>query len=129
MGRKKLDSLDSDADWMALAEKLAPTTPIFNKTQPFIPGFPLAFLQAILPAGDAVPVLLIALAEMRKRGVSECTLGINIFKQLNVSSRRTRSRLLNMIAKLPPNICRLQSRRGRPHLLIIGPEWPRSMRR
>lgn len=120
---------DPDADWLREAT-LIPASRFSAKPHRcrFIPSFPLEFLKRALPAGDAFPVLLIALAEMRMRGVLELSLGPVVWATLDCPSRRVRARLLRQIAALPEELCTLVKRTGRPYLLKAGPAWPRAVR-
>jgi hypothetical protein len=117
------NSFDPDADVMATALRLDIARSASVRTH-YIPAIPLQFLQLIAPAGDAVAALLIALAEMRKRNVAELPLGSLVWKQVGNPSRRTRARLLRQIANLPEAVCHLIKRKGRPHLLVAGTQWP-----
>jgi hypothetical protein len=118
-------SLDPDNDWMQVAERLS-TTPrtTTGGTLKYIPAIPMPFLRSVSISGDALPVLLIALAEMRMRNSNEIAIGSRIWNQAGISSKRVRARLLKQIQALPNSICVLSSRPGRPHLLKAGPDWP-----
>lgn len=118
-------SLDPDNDWMQVAERLS-TTPrtTTGGTLKYIPAIPMAFLRSVSKSGDALPILLISLAEMRMRNSSEIAIGSRIWNQAGVSSKRVRARLLRQIQALPNSICVLSYRPGRPHLLQAGPDWP-----
>jgi hypothetical protein len=85
----------------------------------------MTFLDAIAPAGDAIRVLLVTMAEIRKRDTEEISLGPSIWAKVGKPSARVRSRLLSQIAALPEKLCTLTPRKGKPHLLKIGPDWPR----
>ena len=123
-------SLENDDDLMSVAEKIpAVLFRIKKRTTPFIPAIPLSFLQAIIPAGDSVPLLLVCLAEMRIRGVTEIGIGPSIWLKTGNPSKRIRSRLLHQIGQLPPSLCRIIPRKGRPHLLVAGPNWPKPQNR
>ena len=116
---------DLDADWMALAQKVEVVSPRHTTDRVlFIPSFPVRFLLAIQPCADAIPVLLLALAQMRMRDVNEMALGAHIWSLAGSPSRRVKARLLSQIAGLPDEVCTLVSRPGRPHLLRAGPQWP-----
>jgi hypothetical protein len=115
----------NEVDWMQFAIKVPTSTSTRPKTPPYIPSFPLTFLDAIAPAGDAIPVLLVTMAEIRKRGIEEISLGPSIWAKAGKPSPRVRSRLLSQIAALPEKLCTLTPRKGKPHLLKIGPDWPR----
>ena len=121
-----LGKVDPDLDWMSLAVKL-PTqgrrrTP--GATLSFIPAIPFEFLRGILPAGDAIPVLLVALAKMRMQGISEIPIGAGIWKEVGDPGKRARSRLLKQIATVSDEICTVVHRKGRPALLKTGSRWP-----
>jgi len=107
---------------MSTAVKIETTSKI--KQELFIPSFPQIFLRQILPAGDAIAILLIAMAEMRMQGLTEVALSPALWAKLGNPSRRIRSRLLKQISKLPPPVCTLEARSGRPHLLRTGSDWP-----
>ena len=114
----------NEVDWMQFAIKV-PTSTSTNLKTPYIPSFPLTFLDAIAPAGDAIPVLLVTMAEIRKRSIEEISLGPSIWAKAGKPSPRVRSRLLSQIAALPERLCTLTPRKGKPHLFKIGPAWPR----
>lgn len=115
-----------DVDWMQFATKVPTSTSTNSKAKaPYIPSFPLTFLEAIAPAGDAIPALLVTMAEIRKRGIEEISLGPSIWAKAGKPSPRVRSRLLSQIAALPEKLCTLAPRKGKPHLFRIGPDWPR----
>jgi hypothetical protein len=117
---------NKDGDWMGVAVKIpAETFRLQKKTVPFIPSIPLTFLQAVLPAGDSVPLLLVVLAEMRMQRATQIAIGPSIWLKAGNPSKRIRSRLLRQIEKLPASICEVVPRRGRPHLLVTGPQWPK----
>ena len=119
---------DPDADWMALAEKLPLSSQRSAKPKPhYIPAIPWAFLKAALPARDALPILLIALAKMRMQRTDEIALGPAIWQEVGNPSKRVRIRLLCQLGKLPPSLCTLIHRKGRPYLLKAGLEWPRPL--
>ena len=115
----------NEVDWMQFAIKVPTSTSTNLKTPPYIPSFPLTFLDAIAPAGDAIPVLLVTMAEIRKRSIEEISLGPSIWAKAGKPSPRVRSRLLSQIAALPERLCTLTPRKGKPHLFKIGPAWPR----
>lgn len=113
---------DPDADIFATSVKIS----ILGNSQKdyFIPSFPLRFLQQTAQAGDALPVLLVALMMMRMKGEREIALGPALWKLVGDPSPRVRARLLKKIAGLPESLCTLEARTGRPHLLRTGPDWP-----
>jgi hypothetical protein len=116
----------NEVDWMQFAIKVPTSTPTNPEVKaPYIPGFPVKFLDAIAQAGDAIRVLLVTMAETRKRGVEEISLGPSIWAKAGKPSARVRSRLLSQIAALPERLCTLTPRKGKPHLLKTGPDWPR----
>jgi hypothetical protein len=121
-------TIDPDADLMLAAVRLPVQSRPAKAQQPYIPAIPKSFLRAIAVAGDSVELLLVALAEMRKRGTSEISLGPALWQQVGNPSKRVRSRLLNQILRLPPHLCVLSARQGRPHLLVTGPDWPHSLK-
>ena len=116
---------DPDADWLMVAE-VTPAQAFRNnaKAVQFIPSFPLSFLQRLLPAEDAIPLLLVAMAEMRMRFAKETSLGPSLWQRVGRPSRRVRARWLKQIAQLPRNVCELIPRKGRPYLLRQGADWP-----
>ena len=121
----KLATIDPDADWMRQAETVPAAR--FNlraKKSRYIPAIPLEFIQQTLVAGDALPLLLVALAEMRMRGASKIAIGPAMWVEVGNPSKRVRARLLRQVAALPSCICSLLPRTGRPHLLVAGPLWP-----
>ena len=122
-------SSDPDADWMAGAA-YTPAAALTGRQvkSRYIPAVPVAFVQGALPAGDALPVLLIALMEMRMRGTVEIAIGSAVWSKVGDPSKRVRSRLLRQISGLPTDLCTLVARKGRPHLLIAGPGWPAPIR-
>lgn len=123
-----LPSSDPDADWMLLAENvLAPTNSTVDKKRRYVPALPLSFLLEIAPAKDAVVILLIMLSEMRMRGKYEFPIGPSIWEKAGVKSKRIRSRLLRHIGELPESVCRIVPRKGQPHLLVSGPDWPKPL--
>ena len=117
--------IDQVDDWMAHA-CLVPTNlhPLRRNRTEYIPSFPLNFLQQIAPANEAVVLLLVVLAEMRKQAKTEMPIGNKIWVKVNNPSRRVRCRLLRQIKRLPSDVCVLMDRIGRPSLLIAGPSWP-----
>jgi len=119
---------DPDEDWLALAEVIPAHS---FREQPkralFIPSFTLTFLQQLLPAKDAIPILLVAMAEMRMRNTRETPLGPKLWQRVGSPSRRVRSRWLEQIQQLPATLCSLTPRKGRPHLLTQGKDWPQPM--
>ena len=111
----------------------AETVPAFRfnpraKKNRYIPAIPMEFVRQTLVAGDALPLLLVALAEMRMRGTSEIAIGSALWAEVGDPSKRVRARLLRQIACLPENLCTLVARNGRPHLLKAGSGWPRSIK-
>ena len=115
-----------EVDWTQFAIKVSTSTSTNLKAKaPYIPRFPVTFLDAIAPAGDAIRVLLVTMAEIRKRDTEEISLGPSIWAKVGKPSARVRSRLLSQIAALPERLCTLTPRKGKPHLLKIGPDWPR----
>ncbi len=123
-----LASNDPDEDWLALAEVISAHS---FREQPkralFIPSFTLTFLQQLLPAKDAIPIVLVAMAEMRMRNSRETSLGPKLWQRVGSPSRRVRSRWLEQIQQLPATLCSLTPRKGRPHLLTQGKDWPQPM--
>jgi hypothetical protein len=127
-GYQKPAEPDLDADWMHLAEKLTMDRPKQRaKKLRYVPAIPLDFLQKILVIGDAVPLILIALTEMRMRRTSEIALGPPIWATVGKPGRRTRSRMLQQLSSLPASLCEVRPRPGRPHLLVAGPDWPKPL--
>lgn len=121
--------VDPDADWMASVVYTPAATLTGRQVKSrYIPAVPVAFIQGALPSGDALPVLLIALMEMRMRGTGEIAIGPAVWSKVGDPSKRVRSRLLRQISGLPADLCRLVARKGRPHLLIAGPGWPAPIR-
>jgi hypothetical protein len=119
--------LDPDADWMQVAEKLpAASCHARKKQDPYIPAIPRKFLRLARPAGDALELLLVALAEMRMRGTRELAIGPTLWAQVGNPSKRVRARLLRQIMALPESLCTITPRNGRPHLLTAGLEWPQN---
>ena len=119
-------SVKNDVDWMQFAIKVPTSTSTNAKAKaPYIPSFPVTFLDAIAPAGDAIRVLLVTMAEIRKRDIEEISLGPSIWAKAGKPSARVRSRLLSQISALPERLCTLTPRKGKPHLFKIGPDWPR----
>ena len=120
---------DRYLDWMGLAEAIPAQSFLPRKRRaPYIPAIPRSFLRTAAPAGDSLELLLVALAEMRKRGVNEIAIGPSLWHLVGNPSKRVRTRLLRQIGRLPPTLCSLVRRKGRPHLLVTGPEWPRARR-
>jgi len=122
-------TIDPDADWMRQAETVPAVR--FNsraKKNRYIPAIPMEFIRQTLVAGDALPLLLVALAEMRMRGTSEIAIGSALWAEVGDPSKRVRARLLRQIACLPENLCTVVARNGRPHLLKAGPNWPRAIK-
>ncbi len=96
-----------------------------TKARRFIPAVPLSFIQETLVVGDALPLVLVLLMEMRIRGAAELAIGPAIWAAVGNPSKRIRARLLRQVSKLPPDVCTLTPRTGRPHLLRVGPNWPK----
>lgn len=115
-------------DWMTMATKV-PMAPAHLRQvhAQFIPAIPHTFLSAISPAGDAVVLLLFALAQMRMQGITEIAMGQQLWSLIGNPTKRVRARLLRQIGLLPGNLCTLRIRSGRPHLLVAGPDWPRKL--
>ena len=128
VGSKQL-IVDPDADWMRQAETLpaASFNPRTRKNR-YIPAIPMEFIRLTLVAGDALALLLLALAEMRMRGVSEIAIGPALWAEVGDPGKRVRARLLRQIARLPETLCTLVPRNGRPYLLKTGPWWPHSLK-
>lgn len=124
-GERQVLRKDPDADLLANAVKIA--IPNIHQRMNYIPAFPLHFLRQAATAGDALPVLLVALAMMRMKGLNEIALGPALWSMIDNPGPRVRSRLLKQIARLPESLCTIESRRGRPHLLRTGPDWPKKM--
>ncbi len=125
----KLAIIDPDADWMRQAETVPAVR--FNpraKKNRYIPAIPMEFIRQTLVVGDALPLLLVALAEMRMRGASEIAIGPSLWAEVGNPSKRVRARLLRQIACLQENLCKVVARKGRPHMLRAGPSWPRSLK-
>ncbi|MCF8210130.1 MAG: hypothetical protein K9K38_12110 [Rhodoferax sp.] len=123
-----LQSETSVDDWMGMAIKVPMPSVQRRQVQAhFIPAIPHAFLSGILPAGDAVALLLFALAQMRIQGVNEIAMGQQLWSLIGNPTKRVRARLLHQIGLLPGNLCTLLIRSGRPHLLVAGPDWPRKL--
>ena len=97
------------------------------KKNRYIPAIPMEFIRQTLVAGDALPLLLVALAEMRMRGTSEIAIGPALWAEVGNPSKRVRARLLRQVACLPARLCTVTARKGRPHLLKAGPDWPKSL--
>ena len=121
-----LHGSDPDASLMASAQVI----PASNfrspaKVRRFIPAVPLSFIQETLVVGDALPLVLVLLMEMRIRGTVELAIGPAIWAAVGNPSKRIRARLLRQVSQLPPDICTLTPRDGRPHLLRTGPKWPK----
>ena len=123
-----LQSENSVDDWMGMATKV-PMAPVQRRqvNAQFIPAIPHTFLSAISPAGDAVALLLFALAQMRMQGVTEIAMGQQLWSLIGNPTKRVRARLLHQIGLLPGNLCTIRVRSGRPHLLVAGPDWPRKI--
>ncbi len=88
----------------------------------------MEFVRQTLVIGDALPLLLVALTEMRMRGTNEIAIGPAMWAEVGNPSKRVRARLLRQIAYLPENLCEVVARNGRPHLLKAGSGWPRSIK-
>lgn len=118
---------DPDADWMRVAENISATATRPSETRAhYLPAIPLSFLRAAAIAGDALELLLIALAEMRMRANTEIAIGPAVWRRVGNPSKHVRARLLRQIGTLPASLCTLTARKGRPHLLVTGPAWPRA---
>ena len=115
---------DTEVDLELMRTAIKVQMPARKSSDRFIPAFPLTFLQQILPAGDALPILLLAMTEMRMKDLREVALGPALWANMGNPSRRIRSRLLQQIMKLPSCVCTLEARAGRPHLLHTGSDWP-----
>lgn len=120
---------DPDVALMQIAERLPAVVRSANAPTPYIPAIPRAFLRTVAAVGDALELLLVALAEMRKRAIDEIAIGPALWRQVGNPSKRVRTRLLRQLGKVPATLCMLTARRGRPHLLVTGPDWPRSTKR
>ena len=121
--------IDPDADWMQQAEIIpAARFSLRARKNRYIPAIPIDFIRQTLIVGDALALLLVALAEMRMRGVSEIALGPALWADVGTPSKRVRARLLRQIACLPEGLCKVIARKGRPHLLKAVPSWPRSIK-
>lgn len=118
---------DPNDDWMSISEKL-PAKSFLTKSREghYVPSIPYEFLQEASVVGDALLVLLVALAEMRMRRVNTLSLGPTIWALVGDPSKRVRARLLRQLAKLPPNLGNLTFREGKPYLLTTGPDWPKA---
>jgi hypothetical protein len=127
LAKAKAASIDPDADWMRQAETIPASrfNPRVRKNR-YVPAIPMEFIRQTLIAGDALALLLVALAEMRMRGTSEIAIGPKLWAEVGSPSKRVRARLLRQIATLPTSLCTVTARKGRPHLLIAGAKWPRS---
>jgi hypothetical protein len=121
--------IDADADWMQQAETIpaARFNPRARKNR-YVPAIPMDFIRQTLIAGDALALLLVALAEMRMRGISAIAIGPALWVEVGNPSKRVRARLLKQIASLPESLCTVIARKGRPHLLKAGKDWPQSLR-
>lgn len=97
-----------------------------TKKNRYIPAIPLEFIQQALGAGDALALLLVALMEMRICGGNEIAIGQGLWAQVGSPGKRVRARWLRQIAALPSDLCTVTSRKGRSHLLMVGPSWPRA---
>ena len=125
----KAAGVDPDADWMRQAEIMpAASFSPRAKTNRYIPAIPLEFIRQTLVAGDALPLLLVALAEMRMRGAGEIAIGPALWAAIGNPTKRVRARLLRQVACLPEDLCTVVARKGRPHLLKTGPGWPRRIK-
>ena len=121
-----LHGSDPDASLMASAEVIpAASFRSPTKARRFIPAVPLSFIQETLVVGDALPLVLVLLMEMRIRGTVELAIGPAIWAAVGNPSKRIRARLLRQVSQLPPDVCTLTPRDGRPHLLHAGPKWPK----
>lgn len=123
----RTSSVDPDAELILCAVKLpAKAQPVVSQ-QPYIPAIPKCFLRLAAAAGDSLELLLVALAEMRMQATKQIAIGPRLWGQVGNPSKRVRTRLLRQIGELPPSLCTLAARLGRPHLLVTGPDWPRSV--
>jgi hypothetical protein len=129
LAKAQAASNDPDADWMRQAETIqaARFNPRAHKNR-YVPAIPMEFIGQTLIAGDALALLLVALAEMRMRGIREIAIGPGLWAQVGDPSKRVRVRLLRQIAQLPASVCTLTARNGRPHLLTAGAAWPKPFR-
>lgn len=118
----QMSAEDPDADLFASSVRVS--MPNMGERERYIPAFPLRFLQQVISVGDALPLLLVALAMMRMKGEREIALGPALWSMIGNPGPRVRSRLLKQIAGLPESLCTLEARTGRPHLLRTGPDWP-----
>jgi hypothetical protein len=127
LAKAQAASNDPDADWMRQAETIPASnfSPRARKNR-YVPAIPMEFIRQTLVAGDALPLLLVALAEMRMRGTSEIAIGPMLWAEVGNPSKRVRARLLRQVATLSTSLCAVIARKGRPHLLIAGAKWPRS---
>jgi hypothetical protein len=96
-----------------------------TKARRFIPAIPLSFIQETLVVGDALPLVLVLLMEIRIRGAVEVAVGPAIWATVGNPSKRIRARLLRQVSQLPAEVCTLTPRKGRPHLLRVGSRWPK----
>lgn len=121
-----LHDSDPDAYLMASAEVIpAASFRSPTKMRRFIPAVPLSFIQETLVVGDALPLVLVLLMEMRIRGTVELAIGPAIWAAVGNPSKRIRARLLRQVSQLPSDICTITPRNGRPHLLRVGSSWPK----
>jgi hypothetical protein len=129
LAKAQVAGIDPDADWMQQAENIpaARFSPRARNNR-YVPAIPMEFIRQTLIAGDALALLLIALAEMRMRGTSEISIGPALWAEVGNPSKRVRARLLRQIAGLPGRLCTVVARKGRPHLLKAGPDWPHSIK-
>lgn len=124
----RASSVDPDEEFMSAAVKIPATAQPALPRQPYIPAIPKSFLRVAAPAGDAIELLLIALAEMRMQGTKQVAIGPRLWVQVGDPTKRVRTRLLRQIGGLPPSLCTLTARVGRPHLLVSGPDWPQAVK-
>lgn len=129
LAKAQAAGIDPDADWMWQAETIpaARFSPRARKNR-YVPAIPMEFIRQTLIAGDALALLLVALAVMRMRGASEIAIGPALWAEVGNPSKRVRARLLRQIACLPEGLCTVIARKGRPHLLRMGSEWPKPVR-
>ena len=127
LAKAQAASIDPDADWMRQAETIpaARFSPRARKNR-YVPAIPMEVIRQTLIAGDALALLLVTLAEMRMRGTSEISIGPSLWAEVGNPSKRVRTRLLRQIVALPASLCTVIARNGRPHLLVVGPAWPKA---
>ena len=77
----------------------------------------MEFIRQTLGVGDALALLLVALAEMRMRGTTEITIGPALWAAVGSPSKRVRARLLKQVAGLPESLCTVAAHKiGRAHV-------------